>query len=304
MNQDTSEGSPSQDRPALPELITYAPVVSSIDLHWKGLIVERYRRPPDALSVPPLSDHWLTCYLGSPTRLIQRRNGQLHHGGLSQGDITLTAAGSSSSWEWDTFSDNLHIGLTSELLHTVARDIGCPNPNAVELRDAFHLRDEHVQTLAQLLLQEVEHPQIGSRLSAEALSLTLAVHLLRTSARFSPPKAPPTLLSRADLRHATDYIKAHLASDLSLAEISAAVSLSPHHFSRCFKQTTGQSLHQYVIAERIAFARSLLQREELSLAEIAALSGFYDQSHLTAHFRRMLGVTPSKFRAQNRKNFP
>jgi AraC family transcriptional regulator len=78
------------------------------------------------------------------------------------------------------------------------------------------------------------------------------------------------------------------------------VRLSPHHFSRVFKRVTGLSPHQYVLSQRIQLARQLLTETKLSIAEVAHDVGFYDQSHFTYHFKRLVGVTPNAIR--ERKN--
>jgi AraC family transcriptional regulator len=76
--------------------------------------------------------------------------------------------------------------------------------------------------------------------------------------------------------------------------------LSPYHFARQFKASTGIPPHAYVIARRVERARQLLQGGDLSLAEIAARAGFLDQSQLSRHFKRLVGVTPRKFRISAR----
>jgi len=74
--------------------------------------------------------------------------------------------------------------------------------------------------------------------------------------------------------------------------------LSTYHLTRVFKKSTGVSPHQYVVQVRVNSARSLLTAGagNRSLAEIAAAVGFADQSHLTRHFKRVLGVTPKQLR--------
>jgi AraC family transcriptional regulator len=84
-----------------------------------------------------------------------------------------------------------------------------------------------------------------------------------------------------------------------LNDIAQAVNLSPFHLARLFKNSVGVSPHQYLIQVRVNSARSLLSAGsgERSLAEVASAVGFADQSHLTRHFKRVVGVTPSQFRA-------
>jgi AraC family transcriptional regulator len=98
---------------------------------------------------------------------------------------------------------------------------------------------------------------------------------------------------------ALQFIHAHYTTDLSLSEIARAVNLSPFHIARVFKQSLGVSPHQYLIQLRVNSARSLLAAGsgERSLAEVASAVGFADQSHLTRHFKRIVGMTPRQFRA-------
>jgi AraC family transcriptional regulator len=75
----------------------------------------------------------------------------------------------------------------------------------------------------------------------------------------------------------------------------------PYHFARQCKAATGLTPHQYVIARRVERARQLLQaRTNLSLAEVALRAGFSDQSQFGYHFKRLVGVTPGRFRTPSR----
>ena len=79
--------------------------------------------------------------------------------------------------------------------------------------------------------------------------------------------------------------------------MAAVARLSPYHFTRQFKAATGLPPHQYVIARRVERARYVLQQgRDLSLAEVAADAGFSDQSQFSRHFKRLVGVTPGRFR--------
>jgi AraC family transcriptional regulator len=78
--------------------------------------------------------------------------------------------------------------------------------------------------------------------------------------------------------------------------MAAAAHLSVYHFARQFKAATGLPPHQYVIRRRVERARQLLQAgTDLSLAEVAACTGFSDQSQFCHHFKRLVGVTPGQF---------
>jgi AraC family transcriptional regulator len=91
-----------------------------------------------------------------------------------------------------------------------------------------------------------------------------------------------------------EYINGHLHQDLKLDELAAIAQLSPYHFLRLFKQSMGITPHQYILQRRLNQAKHLLQQSELSIVEIAARTGFSDQSHLTRSFKRMMGMTPKQ----------
>ena len=105
-------------------------------------------------------------------------------------------------------------------------------------------------------------------------------------------------LTKRRLNLALDYIQAHLDSGILLEDLAGAVGLSPFHFAKLFKLSTGSTPHQYVLQRRLERAMELLRSSEATLSEIALESGFADQSHFANVFRRFMGVTPSRYRAQ------
>jgi len=94
----------------------------------------------------------------------------------------------------------------------------------------------------------------------------------------------------------TEYIQQNLDKDLTLAELAAVVYMSPYHFARLFKGSTGVPPHRFVVRQRIARARGVLATPELSVAQVSRMVGFRTPSHFTAVFRRVLGTTPGAYR--------
>ncbi len=88
----------------------------------------------------------------------------------------------------------------------------------------------------------------------------------------------------------------HLADDVGLDTLAAIADLSPKHFARAFRQSTGMPPHRWLIERRIDRAKALLRTADLSLAEISLACGFADQSHFTAAFRKLVGFTPGGYR--------
>ena len=83
----------------------------------------------------------------------------------------------------------------------------------------------------------------------------------------------------------------------SLTELARLVGVHPIHVARAFRARHGCSAAAYVARVRVEHACRLMTHTHRSLAEIAAAVGFFDQSHLTRAFRRIMGTTPARYRA-------
>ena len=98
------------------------------------------------------------------------------------------------------------------------------------------------------------------------------------------------------VRRVAQYIRENLRRELRLAELSAVVHMSPYHFARLFKRSTGVPPHRFLVRHRIDEACALLAARKVPIAEIARSVGFRTPSHFTTTFRRVTGMTPSAYR--------
>jgi AraC-like DNA-binding protein len=107
--------------------------------------------------------------------------------------------------------------------------------------------------------------------------------------RAEPPPAPRRLA--ADLR---DLLDDRLSEGITLRDAAAVLGSHPTHLVRTFTAAFGLPPHAYLTARRVDSARRLLLAGQ-PVAEVATAAGFYDQAHLTRHFKRVLGTTPGRF---------
>jgi len=168
-------------------------------------------------------------------------------------------------------------------------------PASPGFEPVWSLTDPVLATLMHLILGEIDTP-FRDHLMAEALSRALSIQLVRGAVGNSARLATAGKLARDRLARVTDYIEARLAEPLTLAEIAAQAHLSPFHFSRCFKQTLGVSLANFVARRRIEKASELLLTSRQPLAEIALAVGFESQASFTRRFQRETGLPPGRFR--------
>jgi AraC family transcriptional regulator len=102
------------------------------------------------------------------------------------------------------------------------------------------------------------------------------------------------------LKRVTEFIALHLNQDLTLAQLGAVACMSPFHFARLFKRSTGLPPHRFVVRARIDQARALLAEQRLPIRRVAEVVGFRTVSHFTAVFHRVTGTTPRAYRAAYR----
>ena len=91
-----------------------------------------------------------------------------------------------------------------------------------------------------------------------------------------------------------DYLKAHYAENVSLAQLSSIANLSPFYLLRVFSRQVGVPPHEYQTQLRIARAKRLIETGH-SISQAALETGFFDQSHLTRNFKRIVAATPGAY---------
>ena len=212
--------------------------------------------------------------------------------------MVILPAGAPTTWHLEREGEvrHLHLYLSPTLIQQIATEADI-DPDTVEFVDTLGMFDPWIETIALSLLSELRSESLGGRLYVESLANILGIHLLRQHSSVKQPSLPRSVgLDRATLRRVSTYIEEHLAEDLSLSELAAVAYLSPYHFARLFKASTGFAPHQYVIGRRIERAKLLLSTTNWSLTAIAHAVGFAHESHLALHFKRLTGLLPSASR--------
>lgn len=116
----------------------------------------------------------------------------------------------------------------------------------------------------------------------------------RPAALVRPRRAAP--LDARALGRLEEYVRAHLAADLSVTDLARTLELAPDTFARKLKAATGLAPHAFVLERRVQRALQLLEVSRSSIAAIALEVGFSSQSHLTEVLRRRRGITPHAHR--------
>lgn len=96
---------------------------------------------------------------------------------------------------------------------------------------------------------------------------------------------------------AREFIRDHQSEDLALGDVARAVNTSTFYFCKTFKKATGLTFTEYLGRTRIEKARQLLVNPNLRVSEVAYEAGFQSLTHFNRMFHRVLGESPTAFRA-------
>jgi AraC family transcriptional regulator len=278
-------------------------LATSYGLGWKGLQAVREENLGGEFDrVGTASKHILGLCVRSPEKMELRYEGVRRDMPYPTGSISVVPAGSSVLSRWQGNRDSLFVFLEPSLLTRVAAESFELDLSQTGVPPLDGLNVPKLRSWMLAVDAELRSGGVGGSLLAESLAAVLAVQLIRHTTR--APLLPSTAageLPRKKLRTVIEYIMENLEGNLTLKQMASLVHISPYHFARQFKATTGLPPHQYVITRRVERAQQLVRRHgDLSLGEIALRVGFSDQSQFCFHFKRVVGVTPGRFRTSAR----
>ena len=271
---------------------------SSGKTNWGGLLAEQHTH--NALDTPEfeIPDHTLGVQLSPPAPIEHKIKGSFRKRILPPGTITLLPARTPMQVRTSKRYDVLVLSLSPEMIKQAAFE---SHLASAELLECYEFRDAQVEHIGMALKAEAESGYLSGRLYGESLGMALAIHLLAGySSVKSDIREHKGGLAPNRLRRVLEYIHENLAEDVRLSALAQVAGLSPHRFAHNFKHSTGLSPHQYVIRERVEWAKRMLRETDMTVTTIAYALGCGSASRLTLLFHRATGVTPSAYRASLR----
>lgn len=181
-----------------------------------------------------------------------------------------------------------HLQLAQPLLREV---LGVDLPVKIQLSQPTVLRDAMLK-----MIGIWQQRTFLAELEAQHLATGIVLSLLQ---EFHADDAPRSRHSQS-LEWITDYLSAHIAESITVADMAARARLSQPRFASVFRQRFGMPPHRYLLHLRVQHAQDLLTRTDLALKEIASCCGFADVHHFSKAFRRLCGASPGAFRRRAR----
>ena len=182
--------------------------------------------------------------------------------------------------------------FSAGLLQQLADDIA-GRPGDLPFFTAGVIEDPSLATLIRHVHVQLDDAQVV-RLEKETLLLQMFARLI-SHHTYNPQPSGKAGTEHAAVRRVIDYLDSHFDEDLSIDTLAGIACLSPYHFIRTFSGQTGLTPHAWLMQLRARKAKELLGRG-LPIADVAAQTGFADQSHLSRSFKRFLGYTPGQYR--------
>jgi len=270
--------------------------LTSKGLGWSSIYASCQREKPYEDAYNAVNDHLIILHLDGPVAVTRTMGRVPARRLIAPGGLFILPGGRDFGVRLEGELDSLHIYLRKQIVDDVAEDFGYGAADSIEIMPSLGDHDPLIERLALGIQEALRNSDSAGSVYADYLAQALAARLLRqhSTSGYSTP-LPQGGFTKLQLQRATDFMQAHLGDSLTLAELASATGLSPSHFARRFKVTTGMPPHQFLMQLRVERAKRMLCGGT-SIIEIALACGFTHQEHMTRIFRRAVGVTPAAYR--------
>lgn len=270
-------------------------------LHSAAGSVTRTRTGPNAISFTAPSHFAIVMLSAQPRRIVGLNSDSRKTFSATAGTLELVPAQSELFAEWETPKENFLFALSPERLQQLAIAEFDKDTVDLELLSPGHV-DHSALQLAKMLESEFRSARQSApnELYVDCLITVFATHLLRN---YSPLGQRITRqrqggFSPKIMARVTEFIHGHMGEKITLAKLATVAGFSPSHFTRAFRQSTGQAPHEFILGLRLREVERLAACSDIPLGEVARRTGFSSQSHMTAAMRRYWSITPGELRRE------
>jgi AraC family transcriptional regulator len=179
------------------------------------------------------------------------------------------------------------------LLQRIGDELGGAS---VALRPLFTLHDPFLAKAIVSLERDVQQGSPLGPIYGESIGAAIATHLVRHHTEIAPRRLARAEMNAGAAQRMCEWIHSHLSQPILLSDLAGIAGLDIYQLTRAFKKQFGVPPHHYILRARVSRAKALLVGSNASLADVADVTGFSSQSHLTKVFTRLTGLSPAKYR--------
>ena len=273
-------------------------IQGSDGLGWNNMVAALTRSQPLEDFVPANSSLFFAVPLENMPLAIETE-GRIHQAEMPADSHGIIAPGVSYTVELQRPGTFFYLFIKNEILVNVADEIFGKRLDDVDMFSPLQETDKGLQSLlhsCRHMLNESHDSSFRSDYIAQAIVAQFYTKhtQLRDVPRVMDSRVP---LSQGQMKRVNDYLQAHLHGTFQIADLAASIGLSRTVFFERFVHTMKYTPNQYLQILRVNRAKQLLHDRKLSLVDVAFACGYADQSHLSRFFKRFVGVSPGKYRA-------
>jgi AraC family transcriptional regulator len=259
---------------------------------WRALLLRAYDDPPQMsdLTTAATRDQLIVLITAGSCAIESYSGGQWRKASYMTGDLGLTAPGEIAKLRWSGLEGHstLQLHLPAALIEEVAGELhaSCGFPNKLLERD---------KTVAEIMFSLNRAARLGApELYAETAAHFLTTHIITRHAKLA---LQSTRGRHANvLRRVDDYMRAELATNVTLSVLAQIANLSRFQLLRAANEFWGETPLRRLTRLRMELAQRLLSTTQLQIIEIAFECGYSNPAHFATAFSRHVGTTPSGYR--------
>lgn len=206
------------------------------------------------------------------------------------GCLAICPAGVDCSATSNTAAEMLVIGVDPSQLSVAAAEDSALEAQIIERMSGY---DRNLHWAADALASQSAQDYPDGPLAWNEVACSFVNGLVSRHTSM-PPRPARGRLGSPTLQKIRDYVLGHLDQRIEVTDLADLAGRSAFHFTRVFSRSVGMTPYRYVVHLRLQAALRRIREGRMNLAEIAADTGFADQSHLSRWIRRVHGVAPSE----------
>lgn len=169
-------------------------------------------------------------------------------------------------------------------------------------RDVYVTEDKNnIELLFEAMFEEIRNKKVGYYTQINNLIFSIIAASARNYDNGTTSyKIPLRDINSMRMNLVTSYISEHIEKNITREEIALVLGLSIRQLERIVKSSTGEPTHDYILNKKMDIVREMLIHTDMTLLQIANITGFSSEFHLSRIFKKLIGDSPREYRRKNR----